>query len=412
MKDPRNISIEDYNYELPDSYIASHPVTERDSSRLLITKNGQISEDVFRNISDYLPENSLLVFNDTRVVQARLEFFKESGARIELFCLEPAQEEKDIQIALSKNSPVRWKCFVGNAKRWKNGLLKINNSEFGFELSAEVVRVDDDVRIIEFSWEPAGKSFSEILEIIGKTPLPPYIERKPVAEDKNRYQTIYAHHDGSVAAPTAGLHFSEAVFEKMMNKNIDIAKVTLHVGAGTFKPVSSENIGDHFMHAEKIVVSTDTLLKLKQNAKKIIISVGTTSARTLETIYWWGVKLKCGFLPKDGFFELNQWFPYEFDNNEISLEDSIDALLDYIKINNVNNIKGQTELIIVPSYKYRLVDILITNFHQPRSTLLLLVAAFIGGDWLKAYKFAIDRKFRFLSYGDSCLFFYNNSQKK
>ncbi|MBS4013629.1 MAG: S-adenosylmethionine:tRNA ribosyltransferase-isomerase [Bacteroidetes bacterium] len=409
MTEYKNISIDDFNYELPEGFIASHPLPERDSSKLLVCKNGAISEDVFNQIHKYLPEDSLLVFNDTKVVQARIEFYKNTGARLEVFCLQPA-EGKDVQVSLSKCSPVKWKCLVGNAKKWKDGFLEIKSINENIVLRARQVGTEEDARIIEFSWEPASMSFAEILDHIGKTPLPPYIDRNPVEEDKSRYQTIYASKEGSVAAPTAGLHFTSNVLSDLHKKNIQIANLTLHVGAGTFKPVSAKSIGDHSMHSEEIYIDLNTLLKLKQYSGKTIICVGTTSVRTLESLYWWGVKLIEEYIPDNHFFELSQWFPYKYVLNSIDFRDALDALIDYLQKNNLSYIKGKTELIIVPGYEYKTTKILITNFHQPKSTLLLLVAAFVGNVWKEAYQYAVNNKFRFLSYGDSCLFFKSPSK--
>ena len=404
-KNPKNISIANYTYDLPDGYIAEHPLPERDRSRLLVASDGKISEDVFLNIDKHLPSDSLLVYNDTRVVQARLIFFKTTGARIEIFCIDPAGDGKDIQVALGQTGSVEWNCMVGNAKKWKGAELIMQGVNNSFLLKALLVGTTGEYRQIKFSWEPAYLSFAEILEMAGKTPLPPYITREPEEEDKGRYQTIYAANKGSVAAPTAGLHFTDNVFQKLKGKKIDNVRLTLHVGAGTFKPVSSNTIGEHNMHAEEIVVSEGALQKLKSSAGKNIVSVGTTSLRTLETIYWWGVKLLNNELPTDGFFKLSQWYPYEFEKPLPSLIESIDALLNYLKEMRLGSLRGNTELIIVPSYKFKTAKMLITNFHQSQSTLLLLVAAFLGDDWKKAYDYAIDEKFRFLSYGDSCLFF-------
>ncbi len=404
MSKVKNISIDDYNYSLPEGYIASHPLPERDRSRLLISRNGLISEDVFNQIHKYLPENSLVVFNDTKVVQARLEFFKATGARIEIFCLQP-YDEKDVQVSLTKGSPVKWKCLVGNAKKWKEDFLEIRNAHENIVLKAGQIAADEDSRIIEFSWEPANKSFAEILDIAGKTPLPPYISRNPIDEDKCRYQTIYANKEGSVAAPTAGLHFTSEVLEELKRRNIQTANLTLHVGAGTFKPVSAKSIGEHNMHSEEIVINIQTVQKLKEYSDKTIICVGTTSVRTLESLYWWGVKLIRGYIPDNHFFELSQWFPYEVDSNNVDFSDALSAISNYMQENGLAYVKGKTELIIAPGYDYKTAKVLITNFHQPKSTLLLLVAAFIGDSWKTAYQFALNNKFRFLSYGDSCLFF-------
>ena len=403
---PKNISIADFTFDLPTGFIAEHPLAERDKSRLLIASGSKISEDVFVNIDKHLPADSLLVYNDTRVVQARLIFYKNTGARIEIFCIDPAANVKDIQLALGKTANVEWNCLVGNAKKWKTGELTIQGANNSFLLKASLIGSKDEYRQIKFSWEPENLSFAEILEMAGRTPLPPYITREPEEDDKGRYQTIYAASKGSVAAPTAGLHFTDNVFKKLQEKSIENVRLTLHVGAGTFKPVSSNTIGEHNMHAEEIVVNEDALQKLLHSADKNIVSVGTTSLRTLETIYWWGVKLLNKELPDDGFFHLSQWYPYEFNKTKPSLREAISALLEYMKDEQIGMLRGNTELIIVPSYEFKTAKILITNFHQPQSTLLLLVAAFLGDEWRKAYEYAVENKFRFLSYGDSCLFFW------
>ncbi|MFO8065968.1 MAG: S-adenosylmethionine:tRNA ribosyltransferase-isomerase [Bacteroidales bacterium] len=406
MTDPKQISTLDYTYNLPKERIASFPLEERDSSKLLIAENGSLSDDVFHNITNYLPEDSLIVFNNTRVVQARLEFFKQSGARIEIFCLDPCGDVNDVQVALMENSSAKWNCLVGNAKKWKNNEeLVLQHADNDFVLKAGLIGKQEETRQVQFSWMPKEKSFAEMLELFGKTPLPPYIERKAVEQDKSRYQTIFADKNGSVAAPTAGLHFSDKVLENLNKKKISRANLTLHVGAGTFKPVSAKVIKDHSMHAEQIVVEKKALEQLKYYCNKNIISVGTTSLRTLETLYWWGVKIHNGLYPEDHYFNLDQWFPYENNLKLISTKLAIDELLSYMERSKLEFIRGETELIIVPGYHFKLVDILITNFHQPGSTLLLLVAAFFGERWKEAYQYALDNEFRFLSYGDSCLFF-------
>ncbi len=404
MANVKNIEINKYTYNLPENYIAFQPLTNRDKSKLLISDNGKISEDIFANVYKYIPENSLTVFNDTRVVPARLIFFKDTGARIEIFCLKPVENATDMKVALSKHGKAQWECMVGNAKKWKEGELTLSVPNDEITLKAKLIEKKGDIKKIEFSWQPAKLTFVEILEVAGKTPLPPYITREAYSSDKNNYQTIYAKNNGSVAAPTAGLHFTSEVINSFKPKNIETTKLTLHVGAGTFKPVSEKTIGKHNMHAENIVVPHEAILKLKNYADNNIVSVGTTAMRTLETIYWWGVKLINGYMPEKSFFELSQWFPYDFKGKTPSFSESLDAILNFIKKNNLSNIKGKTELIIVPGYKFKTTNILITNFHQPKSTLLLLIAAFAGDEWEKVYEYALNNKFRFLSYGDSCIF--------
>lgn len=336
-------------------------------------------------------------------MQARLEFFKETGARIEIFCLQSLGPVTDVQLALMQGSPVRWQCLVGNAKKWKSGQLLLEDQVSGLKLSASQLERDGEEFTVEFAWQPAKLSFGQVLEQAGKTPLPPYITRKAEEGDKKTYQTVYAKDNGSVAAPTAGLHFTPEVFENLRHKGIEQHFVTLHVGAGTFKPVSAQTIGMHQMHSEQIMVDLSLLKVLAQN-KGQIVSVGTTSMRTLESLYWLGVKMLGGYKPQNNYAIVDQWEPYT-QNNNTPLADSLQAIIDYLQTNQMQSLRGETALIIVPGYEFRLVDALITNFHQPRSTLLMLVAAFAGPGWQKGYEYALENDFRFLSYGDSCLFF-------
>lgn len=399
------ISIEDYTYNLPAERIASYPLSKRDESALLFYRNGNTVKKSFSDIADLLPGDSLMVFNNTKVVQARLLFQKETGANIEIFCLEPAGKIKDIQLAFQERKHSSWFCLVGNAKKWKQGSLSIKTI-MGLELKATKGERLKDGYVIHFEWDDESLSFAEILEDAGKTPLPPYIGRKAEESDKQRYQTIFARHSGSVAAPTAGLHFTEKVLKDISRKNIETTHVTLHVGAGTFKPVSSQSMKDHEMHNEQIMISRHTIHLLKKHCDGDIISVGTTSLRTLESIYWLGVKLKQGYSFGDEGFSISQWEPYENpDNNLPEPAEAIGEVLDYIDKSGIDNIHGETSLIILPGYDVKMATILVTNFHQPRSTLLLLVAAFVGHDWKKIYNFALTNDFRFLSYGDSCLLF-------
>ena len=403
MKKPDTIRIEEYNYDLPEERIAKFPLEQRDISKLLVLKNGKLSEEIFKDIPELLPENSMLIFNETKVIQARLQFIKPTGASIEIFCLEPVEPSNDFQLAFQEKSPVVWKCLVGNSKRWKNNSLttKITVGNTGVVLSAEKVRQLSDSFLIKFSWS-TNHLFSEILETAGKVPLPPYLNRKPVEADKHRYQTVYAKFDGSVAAPTAGLHFTPNILKELAEKGITTEKVTLHVGAGTFKPVSSETIGEHEMHTEKIIIKKDTLQNLRDHIGKPVIPVGTTSMRTIESLFWIALKLKKG-LSQD--YILEQWDPYETEiPDNFDAKTALDFLISHLETNNFEELKGETRLLIAPGYKYRIATGLITNFHQPQSTLLLLVSALIGSKWKEAYKFAMDNGFRFLSYGDSCLF--------
>lgn len=399
------ISINDYTYDLPSGRIAEYPLEKRDESSLLLYKYGETEKKVFRDISKYLPSNGLIVFNNTRVVQARLLFEKDTGARIEIFCLEPAGEIKDIQLAFQQKKQSSWFCLVGNAKKWKKGTLFFMTQN-GIMLRANKGSSLKDGYIVHFEWEDESLSFAEILEEAGKTPLPPYIKRAAEEDDKKRYQTIFAKHSGSVAAPTAGLHFTDPVMNDLRNKGIESTYLTLHVGAGTFKPVSSENMKDHEMHNEQIVVNRQSLTLLRKHCNGKVISVGTTSLRTLESIYWLGVKLEKGYEYGDEGFSIEQWEPYDQSQKKIlSVCSAIDWVIKDMDKKGIDQIHGETSLIILPGYDVKMANILVTNFHQPRSTLLLLVAAFVGKDWKKIYNFALENDFRFLSYGDSCLLF-------
>ena len=413
IKEVQNISIEDYNYPLPDERIAKYPLGERDASKLLVLKNGEISSSHFRNINDFLPKDSLLIFNETKVVRARLQFTKESGAAIEIFCLEPITGNGDYQLAFSSSSPSEWRCLVGNSRRWKNDKLSLEvtvnkatrqqDNKIHATLYAERLEKNDNYSVVRFSWEPAELSFAEILEAAGEIPLPPYLHREAEASDRERYQTVFAKHEGSVAAPTAGLHFTNELIDKLKNDGIAFEEVTLHVGAGTFRPVSSETIGEHEMHSETIVVRKSCIENLIKNCNKTIIPVGTTSMRTIESLYWIGL-----MLIEEGLEErnlhLNQWFPYKERESLPSAEESLSTILKYMEEHQMNVFHASTALMIAPSCKINIAKALITNFHQPKSTLLLLVSALIGEKWKEAYQYALDNDFRFLSYGDSCLF--------
>ena len=406
---PQALTINEFDYPLPDERIAQHPLSERDASKLLIYQQGKISQSLFRNISEFLPSDSLLLFNDTKVFQARIIFYKSTGARIEIFCLEPAAPTAEYQVAFSNRGECYWKCLVGNSKKWKNGILKlpliVNQQEA--ILKAEKVNQIGETCIIRFSWEPELLSFAAIIDQSGLVPLPPYIHREADSEDKKRYQTIYAKLKGSVAAPTAGLHFTDRVFEFLSSKNISSAFVTLHVGAGTFKPVSASTIGEHEMHAEQISITSAVLKQLiAENDKRSltkVFPVGTTSMRTIESFYWLGVrKIKGKF--NEEHPAIHQWDPYDTDlDTGISMQESLEALLKHLTETGLEQLIASTQLIIAPGYRYRVASGLITNFHQPRSTLLLLVSALIGEDWKKVYDYALNNDFRFLSYGDSCL---------
>ena len=401
MSNVRDISIEEYDYPLPEERIAKYPLAERDTSKLLVLRNDEISESRFRNIGDFLPQGALLVFNETKVIRARLQFHKVTGSRIEVFCLEP---EKDYQVAFSAPSPVRWKCLIGNAKRWKEGQLSMNLTVGGepVVLSVERVSQNDQYAEIEFSWTPESLPFASVLEAAGEIPLPPYLHRDAEPEDRDRYQTVFARYDGSVAAPTAGLHFSQPLIANLREKGFSFDEVTLHVGAGTFKPVSTDTIGEHAMHSETIIVRKSLIHDLISQIGKPIIPVGTTSTRTLESLYWIGVMLH-----EQGFelrpLHLDQWFPYG-NHAPLSAAEALQCILTYLDRHGLTRLEASTALMIAPGYRMRIVTGLITNFHQPKSTLLLLVSALIGERWKDCYRFALENGFRFLSYGDSCLF--------
>ncbi|MFW6224193.1 MAG: S-adenosylmethionine:tRNA ribosyltransferase-isomerase [Bacteroidota bacterium] len=406
----KDISIKDYTYHLPENRIAAYPLDKRDESSLLIARQDNLQKDVFKNIDQYLPKGSIMVINNTRVVQARLLFQKPTGAAIEIFCLEPLEENtRDIHRAFQQTAQATWFCFTGNAKKWKEGSLTIRG-ENGYKLTATKKGTKKDGYIIKFEWEPKHITFAEILECFGKTPLPPYIHRKAEDADKIRYQTVFAKQEGSVAAPTAGLHFTPEVLQKIKDKNIELHYLTLHVGAGTFKPVSAPTMDQHVMHAEQMVIDKQHLSNLYHSADKPIVCVGTTSLRSLESIYWLGVKLQKGYTPLESFFRIEQWEPYEDKNNEsLSWNDALKYIIDFMDHKQLTHLRGETSLIILPGYKIHTAHLLVTNFHQPQSTLLLLVAAFYGDNWKKIYNFALENEFRFLSYGDSCLLHRNNS---
>jgi len=403
--DPRNISIKDYSYTLPEEKIAKHPLPERDASRLLIYNNGKIQEDIYRNIANYIPSNSLMLFNDTRVVEARLLFQKQTGGVIEVFCLEPADEYTDVHSSMSQTESVLWKCLIGGASKWKHGIVlekRITNHTTSISLTAAIHSREADTFIIELKWSPRDLSFAEVLHYAGAIPLPPYIKREVELSDAERYQTIYAKEAGSVAAPTAGLHFTQHIFEQLASKKVMVQYVTLHVGAGTFKPVKSALMAGHEMHAEFFEVNSELIHALISNQK--IISVGTTTARTLETVYWLGVKTMNNPLIDFEELHLDQWECYQLPQH-FSKSESLSSLLKWMDEHNQSNIITKTKLLIAPGYKWRIVTTLVTNFHQPQSTLLLLVAAAAGQDWKKMYEYALENNFRFLSYGDGCLVF-------
>ena len=396
------IHIEDYNYNLPDERIAKYPLPDRSSSKLLVYRDGNVISSVFSKIPEFLPENSLMVFNDTKVVPARLHFQRPSGAHIEIFCLEPVQPNEYVTMFATSGS-CRWHCIVGNVKRWKGDTLSLYNPESdpvvsSMDLQANLIERMGETSIVEFSWKD-GSPFSKVLECCGSIPIPPYLNRDTESIDNERYQTLYARFRGSVAAPTAGLHFTDKVLEDIKLRGIDEQTVCLHVGAGTFLPVKSSLVREHTMHREPIVVTLSLIEKLLRRDKPVI-AVGTTSVRTLESLYYIGIKCIEQGQPSD----VDQWEPYSRDY-PWSLEESLQAIASYLKNNNIDELKVGTRIIIVPGFKFRIVDMLVTNFHQPQSTLLLLISAFVGGDWQTIYDYALANDFRFLSYGDSSLLF-------
>ncbi len=399
-EDPRNIRIKDYAYILPEEKIAKYPLKDRDSSKLLIYRQGSIREDIFHNLGNYLADNDILVYNQTRVIRARLIFRKATGAIIEIFCLEP-EKPSDYERNFSARTSVEWRCLVGNRKKWKEGILKMELQYKGkkVKLFAEQIERMDKDSLLKFKWDNDKLSFSEILNMSGHVPVPPYLKREDEDIDKTRYQTIYSREDGSVAAPTAGLHFTNRVLSDIEKKGIKTAPVTLHVGAGTFVPVKSDTIGSHRMHVEHFRIDRDTIESI---VGKRVIAVGTTSLRTLESLYWIGHQISAGHILPGGKISVQQWYPYD-KQSDITYEKYLETILDYMDRNMLQHLEARTGIIIVPGYRMRIVEGLITNYHLPGSTLLLLVAAFAGNNWKKIYKYSLENNFRFLSYGDSSL---------
>lgn len=404
---PKDISISGYTYHLPEEKIATYPLAERDSSKLLVYKNGEITETIYSKIPACIPSRSLMVFNNTKVVEARLLFQKETGGAIEIFCLEPHEQYADITTAMNQTGSVLWLCLVGGASKWKKGLVLQKVIEAGgksITLHAKYIEKRTGCFVIALEWDDGQTSFAEILHYAGKVPLPPYIKREVEEADTERYQTVYANFDGSVAAPTAGLHFTTGILDALKTKEVETGFVTLHVGAGTFKPVKSDTMQGHEMHAEFIEVSKSFIEKLIVNSDKNIVAVGTTSLRTIESLYWLGCKLTAD---KDVFKNempyLSQWEPYELNALAIPVKEALTTLISYLDNHNREYLFAKTQVIIAPGYQFKIADGLVTNFHQPLSTLLLLVAAFIGGDWEKVYSYALENDFRFLSYGDGSL---------
>lgn len=420
--DTKHIKISDYNYDLPDERIAKFPIAQRDHSKLLVYKHGEVSDDVFHHLPTYLPQGALMIFNNTKVIQARLHFRKETGALIEVFLMEPA-EPTDYELMFQTTGHCSWLCMIGNLKKWKEGSLKRDfeikgnkltlsatmrrGDALGSEAQKMVAKGGGTNYWVDFDWDNDKVSFAEILEAVGELPIPPYLNRKTEESDKTTYQTVYSKFKGSVAAPTAGLHFTDAVLKDLDAHGIDREEVTLHVGAGTFKPVKSLEIEGHQMHTEYIVVHRRSLEKLIKHECRVI-AVGTTSVRTIESLYYMGVHLLKHPEANEEDLHVKQWDPYELSEDGnlvdgITPMQAIQAIIDYLDRNGLEALHSSTQIIIAPGYQYKIVKMLVTNFHQPQSTLLLLVSAFLKGDWRKIYDYALSHDFRFLSYGDSSL---------
>lgn len=403
--DPRQISIHDYTYELPAARIAPEPLAQRDQSKLLVWRSGELTDRTFQDLPNELPSDSLLVFNDTKVVRARLFCQKPTGGLIELFCLEPVAPHRAIEPAMQQTGSCVWKCLVGNGKRWKSGPVTLEFEAQGQAavLTAERLEATEaGYSLIQFSWTPASLPFAEVLRGAGHLPLPPYLNREDTDVDAVRYQTVYAAHEGAVAAPTAGLHFSDAVLHDLASRGVGSARVTLHVGAGTFQPVKAERMEDHPMHGEAISVPVEVLRQLLAHAPRPVVAVGTTSLRTLESVYWLGVQAAEGLLKPEATPHVEQWQPYT-PGSELSMATAVQALIDYLTAHQLETLQATTQLLIAPGYRFRMIRGLITNFHQPESTLLLLVAALLGDGWRQVYDHALAHDYRFLSYGDSSL---------
>lgn len=398
----KDLRIDDFDYELPEERIARYPLAERDSCKLLLRMpDGTLSQHIFTDLPSLLPPDSMLVYNNTRVINARLRFRKPSGAIIEVFCLEPVAPA-DYAVSFAQTEACSWTCFVGNSKRWKQGVLsmELDIADKHLTFCAERISKEDNSSVVAFSWNNPDVTFSEIISAVGEIPIPPYLNRHTEASDSTDYQTVYSHIDGSVAAPTAGLHFTDRVLDEISKRGIPRRELTLHVGAGTFQPVKADEIGDHQMHSEFIAVPKHLIQELAATPRRVI-AVGTTSVRTLESLYHAGKLIAEG--QWDG--EVPQWSPYTESGSapEISVEDALKAIVDHLEARGEDTFIASTRIIIAPGYRYRVVKGMVTNFHQPRSTLLLLVSAFTGGDWRPVYDYALANSFRFLSYGDACL---------
>ena len=402
QKDTKHIKISEFNYPLPDERIAKFPLSNRDESKLLVYRQGEVSEDRFTSLPDYLEPGEMMVFNNTKVIQARLHFRKETGALIEVFCLEPIAPN-DYVLSFQQTKKCSWLCMVGNLKKWKEGTLKREVEVKGKTITLSATRGEcrGTSHWIDFEWDDDSLTFADVLEAVGELPIPPYLNRETQESDKQTYQTVYSKIKGSVAAPTAGLHFTERVLKALDEKGIDREELTLHVGAGTFKPVKSEEIEGHEMHTEYISVNKGTIEKLIAHGGKTI-AVGTTSVRTLESLYYIGIRIHLNPEANQEELHVKQWMPYE-PHPALTPVESLQNILDYLNRNNMEALHTSTQIIIAPGYEYKIVKKIVTNFHQPQSTLLLLVSAFVKGDWKKIYDYALSHDFRFLSYGDSSL---------
>ena len=404
-QNPKHIHISEFNYPLPDERIAKFPLPVRDQSKLLLYRHGEVSEDIFTSLPEYLPSGSLMIFNNTKVIQARLHFRKETGALIEVFCLEPIQPN-DYVLNFQQTEHAAWLCMIGNLKKWKEGILKREMTVKGksITLTAERGECHGTSHWVDFRWDNNEVTFADILEVFGELPIPPYLNRETQESDKETYQTVYSKIKGSVAAPTAGLHFTPRVLDALRDKGVDLEELTLHVGAGTFKPVKSEEIEGHEMHTEYISVSRATLKKLIAHEGKAV-AVGTTSVRTLESLYHIGISLLKNPDATEDELHVKQWQPYEMtpEEDKTPAVDALQAIVDYLDRQGMETLHTSTQIIIAPGYDYRIVKAMVTNFHQPQSTLLLLVSAFVKGNWRKIYDYALSHDFRFLSYGDSSL---------
>ncbi len=399
-----DIQLADFDYNLPDERIARYPVEPRDSSKLLVYQSGQISHQAFSNLVDYLPENAFLVFNDTKVIPARIFFQKDTGSTIEIFLLQPQSPTRFVHVAMQVTDTCVWECMIGNKKRWKNNeILHLSFEINGLKYQIEAKLVDIEQNLVRFSWKNVSAvetAFVDVVQALGQIPLPPYLKRKTESQDSETYQTVYSKAEGAVAAPTAGLHFTEWVFDQLRHKNIGHSFVTLHVGAGTFLPVKVQNVATHTMHSEQVVYSPKLINDLIENDGKVI-AVGTTSMRSLESLYWFGVKLLAKKI-KNTVFNIEKLYPYSVENPPLVVE-SLQAILTFMTANDMTQLVGETEIMILPSYQFKVCKGLITNYHQPKSTLMLLVAAFVGNDWRRIYDEALANDYRFLSYGDSSL---------